>query len=88
LPLVLREKVLDYPHNVLYDVRITMEGEMSKCKKQESFNVRVVKGTDGVFRFDEDCYMHRWAKRGNGYLCVDASKTDRMKLRTQLQYGG
>ena len=53
--------------------------------KSQSFNVRVVKDKDGIFRFDESCFMHRCAKRGDGFEWVKASKSDRGKLGLQLQ---
>ena len=62
---------------------------MSKpLRKEQSFNIRVVKGEDGVFRFDDKCSMDRRVDNIRFPYWKEASKTDRMRFRTQLQYGG
>lgn len=56
--------------------------------KEQSFNIRVIKRVDGIFTFDDKCFMHRCAKRGKNSEWVDASRTDRNYLKLQLQMGG
>lgn len=52
--------------------------------KPKSFNVRLVK-IGGRFVFDDVCFMHRSAKRGENREWLPASKADRKKLAAQLR---
>lgn len=56
---------------------------MSNSKAQ-SYNVRIIKGTDGKFRLGS--FMDRAARRGrNDIRWVDASDTDKRNLLKQLE---